>query len=347
MDQISRDAEFLKKQKMASRFIDIGLSAVNQGIIVIDTTQQILAVNEAFKSISGFSEDECVGRGWDLLTGPNFDPEVQKKIRHSFHNVSIFSGDVESCRKDGSMFWSELLVKPIFNKARKLKYFIWVINDISKHKALEEELNQLAYTDELTKLFTRRVLEDRLGLAQLKSQRTKQYAALFSIDLDHFKRINDLFGHSTGDLRLIDVAKRLKECVRDDYTVARIGGDEFFILINELSPNVNKAKKTVDVVAQRLVERLSAKSFLCDIQRKPCELADVSQCSCSASIGVVLFSGKDRATKELFEQADHAMYEAKHIGGNSYRISEVDVDTQDKSNDIYLLGVDQMKFRVK
>ena len=68
MDQISRDAEFLKKQKMASRFIDIGLSAVNQGIIVIDTTQQILAVNEAFKSISGFSEDECVGRGWVFLT---------------------------------------------------------------------------------------------------------------------------------------------------------------------------------------------------------------------------------------------------------------------------------------
>lgn len=331
MDDKSRDSELFASKNIARMPLDFGFSVINQGVILAGPSQLILATNEAFTSITGYSEDECIGRNCEFLQGPNTDLQTLEEIRKACQNATVFSGDIESYRKDGSSFWNELLVKPIFDEAGKLKFYIWIINDISKRKALEMQLSELADTDLLTKLFTRRVLQDRLSQVLLKTSRSKHHAALLFIDLDHFKRINDLFGHPAGDLRLIDVAKRLKECVREEDTVVRLGGDEFVVLVNELSPDIHITKTNVSRVAQRIVDRLSTKSCLKELPRKPCQLDDISQCQCSASVGVVLFSGKDRTASQLLDEADHAMYRAKKVGGNRYQFYEEDAAKSNKS----------------
>ena len=223
-------------------------------------------------------------------------------------------------RSDGTIFWNDLTIKPLFDEAGKLLFFIELINDISRLKTIEEQLMSLAFIDPLTKLFTRRLLEDRLGQVLLKTSRSKQHAGLFYVDLDHFKRINDLFGYAAGDIRLQDVAKRLKKCVREEDTIARVGGDEFVILVNELSSDISIAKSNVEEIAKKIVEQLSTKSCLQDPIRKPCLTDDISQCQCSVSVGVVLFSGKDRGIEQLFAEGDAAMYRAKAAGGNCYQL---------------------------
>ena len=337
MNDTAKDSDLGSRKRVAQKRLDFGFLILDQGVILVGTTYRILAINEAFTTITGFNEHDCIDRTCDFLLGPNPNHETQDEIRKSCQNHTKFSKEIESYRKDGTSFWNELSIKPIFNKAGKIKFFVWIINDISKHKAIELNLHELAFTDPLTKLPTRRVLEDRLGQVALKTSRSRNYAALFSIDLDHFKRINDQFGHSIGDLRLVDVANRLEDCVRGEDTVARFGGDEFFILVNELSPDFNIAKMAVSEIAQRIVGRLSTKSCLIGRQRKPCQLDDISQCQCSASIGAVLFSGKDRSIEKLLDEADHAMYQAKNTGGNAYQIYKAEIVSHDQSTDTNLL----------
>ena len=250
MDTESQDPVWHLRKKL-SRLLDLAFPMINEGIVVVGPTQTILATNDAFTSITGFTEEECIGRTCDFLQGPNTDLKTVEEIRNACQDEIPFLGEIENYRKDGTIFWNDLTIKPLFDKSGKLLFFIELINDITRLKAIEVQLKSLAFLDPLTKLFTRRLLEDRLGQVLLKTSRSNEYAGLFFIDLDHFKRINDLFGHTAGDIRLQDVAKRLKEIVREEDTVARIGGDEFVILVNELSPDLSIAKSNVKEIAKK------------------------------------------------------------------------------------------------
>ena len=334
MDYKSIDPMPNERKNIDLRALARAYSASHEGFMVTGKAQNIILINKAFTAITGYSEEECYGRDCHFLNGSHTDLEIIKQVDEGFHNVTPFFGEIRFRRKDGSYFWAALSINPLFDEAGNIKAMVWLINDVSKRKDLEKQLKALAFTDSLTQLFTRRVLEDRLGQVILKSSRNKQYAALFFIDLDHFKRINDIFGHKAGDIRLKDVAKRLKECVREEDTVARVGGDEFVILINELNPDISIAKQGVIKVAEKIVEQLSTKSCLKDPIPKSCQLDDISQCQCSASVGVVLFSGKDRSVAQLLDQADQEMYRAKKAGGNRYLLIEADTASNEKSSGI-------------
>ena len=180
--------------------------------------------------------------------------------------------------------------------------------------ASEAKLQTLAFYDSLTNLANRRLFLDRLIQAQSKSNRSHLYGAVIFIDLDNFKPLNDTYGHSVGDLLLIDVARRIKTCMRESDTVARFGGDEFIVLLSELSTQRETSREQAAVIAEKIRQSLSYPYFM-KISSEGFE-EEIVEHSCSASIGLTLFVDHDITQDEIINEADRAMYQAKEEGRN-------------------------------
>ena len=193
--------------------------------------------------------------------------------------------------------------------------------DITERKLMEEQIRHQALYDRLTELPNRYLFEDRLRLAMIKSKRTGHYAALMFLDLDNFKPLNDSYGHAVGDLLLIEVASRLKRCVREADTVARIGGDEFVIQLEQLDTDKVLSRKEAEVAALK-IGHLLAEPYLLKMTTKAGET--MVEHHCTASIGVTLFSGNKDSEKEIMRRADNAMYRAKDAGRNRIQFYQDD-----------------------
>lgn len=183
-----------------------------------------------------------------------------------------------------------------------------------------EQLRNLAFYDTLTLLPNRRLLNDRLDHALAASQRSAQYGALMFLDLDNFKPINDKFGHAAGDLLLIEAASRITRCVREQDTVARFGGDEFVVMLNELSLDRAESVKQAHKVAEKIQAMLSETYYLTYLQEGWGELK--VEHHCGASIGVVVFLGHHTSQENIINCADAAMYQAKNNGRNQIYFNE-------------------------
>jgi diguanylate cyclase (GGDEF)-like protein/PAS domain S-box-containing protein len=192
-----------------------------------------------------------------------------------------------------------------------------LVTDITVTKQMEEEVRQLAFYDPLTKLANRRLLNDRLSQSMSASKRNGFYSALMFLDLDNFKPLNDAHGHVAGDLLLIEVANRLKSCVREIDTVARVGGDEFVVLLSQLNANKAESNSQAGIVAEKIRTTL-AQPYLLTINSEAKEAATVEH-RCSASIGVVVYFNHEGSQEDIVQWADTAMYEAKEAGRNSIR----------------------------
>jgi diguanylate cyclase (GGDEF)-like protein len=192
-----------------------------------------------------------------------------------------------------------------------------LLNSEEERKALVAQMHDMAYYDSLTHLPNRRMLDDRLAQALALSKRFSNYGALMFIDLDHFKTLNDTHGHGTGDLLLVEVSKRLTLCLREIDTIARFGGDEFVVMINNLGDNALKARENAALIAEKIRATL-AEPYLLMLTST---IFDSSLAfDCSASIGVVLFFEHKKTREELLKMADMAMYESKEGGRNQVRI---------------------------
>jgi len=191
------------------------------------------------------------------------------------------------------------------------------IQDITQRKQMEEEVRKLAFYDVLTSLPNRRLFCDRLGLIMASTKRSGCYGAVMFLDLDNFKPLNDTHGHEVGDLLLIEVANRLRSCVRETDTVGRFGGDEFVVALSELSSNIEASTTQARIVADKTAERLS-EPYLLTIKQEGKADTTVEH-HCSASIGVVLFLGYEASQDEIINWADSAMYQAKSAGRNMVR----------------------------
>ena len=188
------------------------------------------------------------------------------------------------------------------------------IHDISERKKLENDIRQLAFYDDLTLLPNRRLLEDRLRQTLSTSQRRGDFSALMFLDLDNFKTLNDTYGHAVGDALLVDVAIRLKQCVRSMDTVARFGGDEFVVLIPELGKAKRDATGQALGIAEKIRKELSRPHVLAS---QPVAGASASITHrCTVSIGVLVFSAEQATQDVLLKWADAAMYQAKDEGRN-------------------------------
>lgn len=178
----------------------------------------------------------------------------------------------------------------------------------------ENRIRQLAFHDALTQLANRRLLTDRLGQAMAASKRSGRYGAVMFLDLDNFKPLNDKHGHEAGDMLLIEVAQRLTFCVREADTVARIGGDEFVVMISELDRDKEASIAHAGAVAEKVRTALAAPYILTRKQEGDAETT--LEYHCTSSIGVVLFSDKQASQEDILKWADMAMYQAKAKGRN-------------------------------
>jgi diguanylate cyclase (GGDEF)-like protein len=192
--------------------------------------------------------------------------------------------------------------------------------DISERKLLEEQVRKLAFYDALTGLPNRRLLDDRLSQAISASKRNDCYGALMYLDLDNFKPLNDKHGHQVGDLLLIEVAVRLNACVRKIDTVSRMGGDEFVVILEELTADKYVSLSEASIVAEKILKTLSAP--YCLVSHHDGQPDTLIEHHCTASIGVVLFFNQASGQENLLIWADEAMYQAKEAGRNQIRFFE-------------------------
>jgi diguanylate cyclase (GGDEF)-like protein len=183
---------------------------------------------------------------------------------------------------------------------------------------LEEQVRHLAFFDALTSLPNRRLLDDRLAQVMASSKRSGSYGALMFLDLDNFKPLNDSHGHAIGDLLLIEVANRLKSCVREIDTVARFGGDEFVVLISELNTDKAQSVSQAGMVAEK-IRSVLAEPYLLNIPGHDAKPASTVEHRCTASIGVVVFVNHEEQQSEILKWADIALYQAKNAGRNSIK----------------------------
>ncbi|WP_413378387.1 EAL domain-containing protein [Alkalihalobacillus sp. 1P02AB] len=213
-------------------------------------------------------------------------------------------------RKSGQYIDAEAKLNPIYNEQEKSEYFLLVIRDVTARKKNERLIYQLAYHDTLTELPNRRFFIDRLRKEIQNLKHSHLQLAVLYIDVDKYKYINDSYGHEVGDLALIEVAKRIRQCLRSSDIVARIGGDEFTILLTSLS-----SKKEVEVVSQRIIE-----SF-----RDPVEIGE-RMVELSCSVGISLFPSDGNSVDELLKRADISLYTVKAQGGNNFLFFHSDME---------------------
>jgi diguanylate cyclase (GGDEF)-like protein len=232
--------------------------------------------------------------------------------------IPEFRGECEMTCKDGSSVWTEVNTSAMYNSSDQFIGVLGVVRDISKRKRLEDEIRMLAFHDPLTRLPNRRLLNDRLSQAMASSKRSGCYGALMFLDLDNFKPLNDTHGHEVGDLLLIEVASRLKACVRGMDTVARFGGDEFVVMVRELEVDKTQSSIQAQIIAEKARQALSEPYFLTFSNHG--QMTTVEH-RCSASIGVVLFINHEATQSDVIKWADTAMYQAKEAGRNTVYIA--------------------------
>jgi diguanylate cyclase (GGDEF)-like protein/PAS domain S-box-containing protein len=296
------------------------LNSVAEGIYGVDTQGCCTFVNAAFLRILGYQDaSEVVGQHiHDLIHHTRADgsayPSSECRMYQAFKgNLPVYADDEVFWRKDGTSVTVEYWSHPIV-KNGVVQGAVATFLDISQRKLAEQRIHQLAFYDELTDLPNRRLLLDRLSQAMAVSDRNDRYGALMFIDLDHFKTLNDSKGHDIGDLLLVEVARRLQQCVRDGDTVARLGGDEFVVVLEMLNARVNEAVTQAELVAEKIRDALN----------QPYQLNQHAYSS-TPSIGIVLFMGHQENTDNLLKYADIAMYQAKAAGRNSIRFYDPDM----------------------
>ncbi|EME71040.1 PAS/PAC sensor-containing diguanylate cyclase/phosphodiesterase [Paramagnetospirillum caucaseum] len=278
------------------------------GMVISDAQCVILRVNQAFTKITGYPVEEAVGQKTNLLKSGRHDAAFYSTMWETINREGMWKGEIWNRRKDGVIYPESLTLTQVKEASGEVTHYIGIFRDISKRKAIEEQVNELAYFDPLTHLPNRRLLSDRLKQALAASSRTKRDGALLFVDLDDFKRVNDAHGHSNGDLLLQEVAKRLYANFRCSDTVARIGGDEFVVLLADLSEDSEEAASQAKAVGEKILVTLGA----------PYQIAG-SLFFSTASIGITLFGSQRDNIDELMKQADIAMYQSKAAGRNTLR----------------------------
>ncbi len=274
-------------------------------------------------------------------------PELMTKIIHA-DDQALYSGHRHELSdlgipeplffrivtKAGLTRWISHVCRPVFDETGNPNGFRGSNRDETERKKLQDQVRELAFYDELTQLPNRRLLIDRLIQDMAAVKRSNRYSALMFVDLDNFKPLNDLHGHKMGDLLLIEVATRLKSCVRMVDTVSRFGGDEFVVLLSDIGLDKTDSALQAKIVAEKI------RSSLNELYRFPLKTEGKPDTTiehhCTASIGVVTFGGHESSEEDVLTWADKAMYQAKESGRNRvkfYAASDTEPIGQDNSNE--------------
>jgi len=275
----------------------------NEAIMIADHRGLIKVVNRAFERITGYTADEVKGKNPSMLSSGRHDLDFYESMWETLTTTGCWSGEIWNRRKNGSVYPEWLSISALHDDDGKPTEYVSVFSDITSRKEAEAHIRHQAYYDALTQLPNRNLLLDRLEVAIHTAERDQQIISVLFIDLDRFKYVNDTLGHEYGDELLVQVARRLTNCVRESDTVARFGGDEFVILLHNI-----QSERAATLIAEKIIRRLS----------EPFTLAG-REIVIGASIGLALFPGESDDPDTLLRNADLAMYRAKQTGRNRFQ----------------------------
>jgi diguanylate cyclase (GGDEF)-like protein/PAS domain S-box-containing protein len=277
-----------------------------EGMLITDANLSIVQVNQSFTDITGYRLDEVLGEKPNILSSGRHDKAFYKHMWQCLNNHGKWEGKIWNRRKNGDVYAQYLSIAVVYDALGNVAYYVATMTDITKGREAKEKIANLAYYDPLTQLPNRRFFLDRLSQEIESTSRDGSRAALLFIDLDHFKNLNDTLGHNLGDLLLEQLANRLASCVRKRDLVARLSGDEFFILLTQLNGSEIECAKRVQAFANKVMDSFDTPFLL-----------DEHLYRITASIGVTVFSGdKTTSIDMVLKEADIAMYQAKAGGRN-------------------------------
>lgn len=297
---IMKDISDHKRSEIASQLGAQVFLHSTEGMMVTDADNIILAINPAFTKITGYSESDILGKTPRILHSGQQDKAFYQEMWRALNSEGHWRGEIRNRRKDGAIYIESLVINTIYNQDGTVSRRIALFSNITEKKKLEEQIWQQANFDSLTGLPNRRLFHDRLTQGIKRTQREHAKLALIFLDLDHFKEINDALGHDMGDTLLSEAARRITSCVRESDTVARMGGDEFTIIL----PLLNRTGG-IDYITANILERLA----------EPFTLG-AEQAFVTASIGIALYPDDAADVEALISNADQAMYAAKNLGRN-------------------------------
>lgn len=303
---VNRHLTSVRESEAALKLRDRAIESSVNAIVITDARaagEPIVYVNPAFERITGFSASEAVGRDWTFLHGDDTDQPGLEGVRAAIRSRREGHAVLRNYRKDGSLFWNELFVAPVRDPEGGVTHFVGVLNDITDNRRYQEELEHQANHDSLTDLPNRNLLRDRIGQAIVFADRYDQVAVIAFLDLDNFKLINDSLGHDAGDQLLKLAAGRLASLLRASDTVARIGGDEFVLVLH-----FSDGDGMIGQHIQRLLTAI-AQPFIINGR----------EVFVTCSVGVSIYPQDGRDGDTLLRNADAAMYRAKEQGKNTFQ----------------------------
>ncbi|MCW8902853.1 EAL domain-containing protein [Sedimenticola sp.] len=274
-----------------------------EAILITDRDNHIINVNRAFTKQTGYELSDVAGKNPRMLSGGDTSVELYREMWRDLERDSFWQGELWDRKKSGEIYPKWAAISAIRDQAGEVLFHIASFTDISDRKAAEARIEHLAHYDMLTGLLNRFSLESRMEQAVLAAKRDQQQLAVLFVDLDRFKYINDSMGHHIGDQLLIEVANRLKNCLRESDIVARIGGDEFVIVLTGL-----KEMNQVPTLARYLIDQLS----------QPYSIND-NVFDSSPSIGISIYPNDGESIDELLKTSDIAMYHAKDQGRKNFQ----------------------------
>jgi len=269
-------------------------------IMITDASARIEYVNEAFLLLCGYLRDEVIGRTPGMLRSGRTDEAVYRELWQTILAGNTWKGELVNRRKCGSEYWDQMAISPLRDAAGRLSHFVSVREDVSERKEREAGLQRLACVDALTGISNRRHLMERAEYERQRAERFDLPMTLLMLDVDHFKAINDRYGHATGDLAIRAVAQVCGDGMRDGDVAGRYGGEEFAVILPGTQLKGGRE------LAERLRRRIAAIEI---------EGPDGRPFRLTASVGVAEFRAGDRL-EEIFTLADAALYRAKRLGRN-------------------------------
>jgi len=284
----------------------------HEGMLIADASKMIMRVNKSFINITGYSAEDAVGQNPRILASGRHDRSFYDAMSQALDGKGVWSGEIWNRRKNGQVYPEWLTISVVKDDTGVVSHYVAIFRDITEHFNAQAQIETMAFYDPLTNLPNRVLLAERLQQAMALAQRRSQQLAVVYLDLDGFKNINEHHGHEVGDHLLIALSTAMKGTLCEGDTLARIGGDEFVAVLNDL---------------QNISNSLPMLNRLLRAAASPVKVGELTL-QCSASLGVTFYSqDQDIDADQLLRQADQAMYQAKVAGKNRYHIFDAAQDS--------------------